>query len=96
MSLWTPCPACHEPLFATDHDYGCPHPRRYAIRHEDGRFLALAHANGRIIPLWLPEEERHKAWTWPTMTSAVMAALDVEQADLSAVGPWDVVPYRVS
>lgn len=69
--------------------------RRYAIRHEDGRLLALVYANGRIIPLWLPEEEKHKAWTWPTMTSAVMAALDVEQADLSAVGPWDVVPYWV-
>jgi hypothetical protein len=65
-----------------------PIPRkrtRYAIRHENGRWLTLGYAQSQIVALWVPEADR--AWTWPFMTSAVQAALDV----LPAVGPWSVV-----
>jgi hypothetical protein len=65
-----------------------PIPRkhtRYAVQHEDGRYLTLAYQRSQIVALWVPERDR--AWTWPCMTSAVSAALEV----LAAVGPWSVV-----
>ena len=66
------------------------HGTRYVIRHEDGRFLALGHIDQRVVLLWLPEEMKRKAWTWASMTSAILAMCDVDQADLSASGPWTV------
>lgn len=65
-------------------------PTRYAIKHPDGRWLALGHRDRRVVPLWTHEEDQR--WTWPTMTAAVMAALDVDQLDLPATGPWTVEP----
>ena len=58
---------------------------RYGIKHTDGRWLALSYQHGRIMPVWGPVEH---AWSWPYMTSAIAAALDVDQADLLACGPW--------
>jgi hypothetical protein len=64
---------------------------RYAIRHTDGRWLALAHTVGGITPVWVANPD--DAWSWPYMTTAVCAALDVETGDLSAAGPWTVEPW---
>lgn len=60
---------------------------RYAIRRDDGRWLSLGLAGREIVPLWVPEAAR--AWTWPSMTAAVCAVLDVG-GELSAIGPWTV------
>lgn len=60
---------------------------RYAIRRDDGRWLTLGASQRVIVPLWVPEEA--KAWTWPSMTAALGAVLDVG-GELGAMGPWTV------
>lgn len=65
---------------------------RYGIRHADGRWLALAHQGGQIIPVWM--DDSRKAWSWPFQMSAIAAVLDV----CDALGPWSVecLPPEVS
>ena len=68
---------------------------RYAIRRtDDGRYLTLQYRaelreDRRIVPLWVPELSR--AWTWPTMTEANMAAMIPQYGiGLPAGGDWTV------
>ena len=68
---------------------------RYAIRRtDDGRYLTLQYradprATSAIVPLWVPERDR--AWTWPTMTEANMAAMiPAYGIGLPAGGDWTV------
>jgi hypothetical protein len=62
---------------------------RYAIRHADGRWLALVREHNHVVALWL--QKVHQASTWWSMTAATLAALDPQQGALVALDPWTVV-----
>ena len=62
---------------------------RYAIRHADGRWLALVHEDDHVLAVWL--QKVHQASTWRSMTAATLAALDPQQGALVALDPWTVV-----
>ena len=62
---------------------------RYAVQRADGRWLALGYTGQQIAALWLPPTEQAQAWTWESMTAAVMAALSVGGA-LELTGQWYV------
>ena len=64
---------------------------RYAIRHADGRWLALVPVNNHVVAVWF--QKVHQASTWPSMTAATLAALDPEQGALVALDPWTVVTF---
>ena len=64
---------------------------RYAIRHADGRWLALVHEDNQVVAVW--RQKVHQASTWPSMTAATLAALDPEQGALEALDPWTVVTF---
>ena len=62
---------------------------RYAIRHADGRWLALVDEDNHVLAVWL--KKVHQASTWRSMTAATLAALDPQQGALVALDPWTVV-----
>jgi hypothetical protein len=62
---------------------------RYAIRHADGRWLALVPEDNHVVAVWL--QKVHQASTWRSMTAATLAALDPQQGGLVALDPWTVV-----
>jgi hypothetical protein len=62
---------------------------RYAIRHADGRWLALVPEDNHVLAVWL--QTVHQASTWRSMTAATLAALDPQQGALVAHDPWIVV-----
>jgi hypothetical protein len=62
---------------------------RYAIRHADGRWLALVREDNHVVAVWL--QKVHQASTWRSMTAATLAALDPQQGALVALDPWTVV-----
>ena len=64
---------------------------RYAIRHTDGRWLALVREDNHVVAVWL--QKVHQASEWRSMTAATLAALDPQQGDLVALEPWTVVPF---
>jgi hypothetical protein len=66
---------------------------RYAIRHIDGRWLAIGWAFGRFVPIWLPDSSRKT--TWPTMTVAVTTAMQLQGLNL-ALDEWSVQPVTDS
>lgn len=45
---------------------------RYAVQHDDGRYLAIGYAGSQPIALWT---DRARAWTWDTYTQATMLGL---------------------
>lgn len=50
----------------------------YAIRRvADGAWLAFTGHNTSSASLWLPADESAGAWTWDSMTSAIIAAMDI-------------------
>jgi hypothetical protein len=61
----------------------------YAVRHADGRWLALIRENDHIVAAW--RQKAHQASTWRSMTGATLAALDPQQGALVAHDPWSVV-----
>ena len=62
---------------------------RYAIRHSDGRWLALLREDNHVVAVWL--QKVHQASTWRSMTAATLTALDPQQGALAALDPWTVV-----
>jgi hypothetical protein len=62
---------------------------RYAIRHIDGRWLAIGWAFGRVVPIWLSDSSRKT--TWPTMTIAMITAMEPQGLNLR-LGEWSVQP----
>ena len=62
---------------------------RYAVRHADGRWLALVPEDNHVVAVWL--QKVHQASTWRSVTAATLAALDPAQGDLVALDPWTVV-----
>jgi hypothetical protein len=66
---------------------------RYAIRHIDGRWLAIGWAFGRFVPIWLSDSSRKT--TWPTMTIAMTTAMEPQGLNLP-LGEWSVQPVTDS
>lgn len=60
---------------------------RYAVRHHDGKWLAKAHLDGRIVVVWTADLSLR--WTWGSMTGATMAGFEADDfKDLD----WTVEP----
>ena len=59
---------------------------RYAVRHHDGKYLALAHFEDRILHVWT--HDRDLRWTWPTMSDAILGVFMADWWD--PLMPWDV------
>lgn len=49
----------------------------YAIRHANGRYLTRAIQDRRIVWIWIADPDVRE--TWPTMTAAVLAALEADR-----------------